>query len=110
MNTAMVWGANGGIGRALVAALKEDGWQIIAIGRDSKGLSDLTSLVLEADVSDPKAVEQAVYAAAQELDQVGLWIYAVGDIFSAPTANLSPGDWSRIKFAPGPQDRQPARM
>jgi NAD(P)-dependent dehydrogenase (short-subunit alcohol dehydrogenase family) len=92
----MVWGADGGIGGALVEALKEAGWQTIAIGRGGSSGPEHAGLVLEADVSDPKAVEQAVYSAAQEVDQVQLWIYAVGDILSAPTAELTPQDWTRI--------------
>jgi NAD(P)-dependent dehydrogenase (short-subunit alcohol dehydrogenase family) len=94
--TAMVWGAGGGIGRALVSNLKEEGWRVLAMGRHAADLEDLTSYVFEADVAQPESVEQALAAASLETDQVDLWIYAVGDIAASKVADLSPQDWQRI--------------
>ena len=39
--TALIWGANGGIGRALISQLKHQGWQVIAISRDETTIDDL---------------------------------------------------------------------
>ena len=93
---AMVWGATGGIGRALVSRLREEGWRVLAMGRHTSDLSDLTPHRFEADVADPGAVEQAVAAASQEVDQVDLWIYAAGDIKASKVAEASPESWQRI--------------
>jgi NAD(P)-dependent dehydrogenase (short-subunit alcohol dehydrogenase family) len=92
----MVWGAGGGIGRALVSTLKEEGWRVLAMGRHTADLEDLTSHVFEADVAQPESVEQALAAASLETDQVDLWIYAVGDIAASKVADVSPQDWQRI--------------
>ena len=97
--TAVVWGAGGGIGRALVEQLSDQGWKTIAISRDSSELISLTEHVIEADVAEPHDVEAAVYAAAMETDSVDLWIYAVGDITSAKVADLDIENWSRIMSA-----------
>jgi NAD(P)-dependent dehydrogenase (short-subunit alcohol dehydrogenase family) len=98
--TAMVWGAGGGIGRALVSNLKSEGWRVLAIGRHAADLDDLTSHIFEADVAQPSSVERALAAVrSQETDQVDFWIYAVGDIAASKVADASPQDWQRIMDA-----------
>ncbi len=97
--TALIWGAAGGIGKALLQKLNEQGWKTIAVTRDSSEISALTAHVIEADVADPREVEAAVYQAAMETDTVNLWIYAVGDITSAKVAELDSESWGRILSA-----------
>lgn len=99
MTTAMVWGASGGIGSALVRVLVQEGWTVVAVARHSAGLEALTPHVYEADVADEVAVQQAVRLAAQEVAAVELWVYAAGDILSAPVAGLRLADWQRILAA-----------
>lgn len=94
--TAVVWGAGGGIGRALLQKLSDQGWTTIAVARRSSGLEALATHVVEADVSEPHQVEAAVYAISMETDAVNLWIYAVGDIASARVADLDADRWNRI--------------
>ncbi len=94
--TAMVWGAGGGIGRALVSRLNEQSWRVLAMGRHTPDLSNLTPDLFEADVADPGGVERAVTMASQEVDQVDLWIYAVGDIAASKVADAAPDAWQRI--------------
>lgn len=96
MKTAMIWGAGGGIGQALVSRLREEDWRVLAMGRLTSDPGNLKSHLLEADVADPGAVERALVAARQEVDQVDLWIYAVGDIDASKVADGSPADWKRI--------------
>ena len=96
IKTAMVWGAGGGIGRALVSNLREEGWRVLAMGRHVTDLDDPTSHIFEADLAQPESVEQALAAASEEADQVDLWIYAVGDIAANKVADASPEDWQRI--------------
>jgi NAD(P)-dependent dehydrogenase (short-subunit alcohol dehydrogenase family) len=96
MSTALIWGASGGIGRALVALLHSHGWTVGAVSRHPHDLADLTDFRYEADAADAFSVQQAVYRAAQELPAVDLWLYAAGDILSSPVADLAPADWKRI--------------
>ena len=96
MPTALIFGASGGIGRALVQKLTVDGWTVGAVSRHPHDLADLTEHRFEADVTDAFAVSQAVYAAAQELPPVDLWIYAAGDILASPVAEMAPAAWERI--------------
>ncbi|MBN1135912.1 MAG: SDR family NAD(P)-dependent oxidoreductase [Anaerolineae bacterium] len=91
--TAMIWGAGGGVGRALVSRLTTEGWRVLAMGRH---LGHLTPDRFEANVADAESVEQAVAAASQQVDQVDLWIYAAGDITASKVAEDSPEAWQRI--------------
>jgi NAD(P)-dependent dehydrogenase (short-subunit alcohol dehydrogenase family) len=96
MKTAMIWGANGGIGRALVTTLSSQGWTVVAIARESAELEGLATHVLEADVSRPHDVESAVLAAGYEVEAVDLWIYTAGDITASRVDEMTPEAWQRI--------------
>jgi NAD(P)-dependent dehydrogenase (short-subunit alcohol dehydrogenase family) len=93
---AMVWGAGGGIGRALVSKLIAEDWRVLAMSRHTTDLSDLTPHFYEADVADPAAVDRAVATASQEVDQIDLWIYAAGDITASKVSEAPPDSWQRI--------------
>lgn len=96
MKTAMVWGAGGGIGRALVARLKDDGWTVLAMGRHTDRVAQLTPYRFEADVADPRAVERAMVEVGQHSSAVDLWIYAVGDIAATKVNDATPEAWQQI--------------
>lgn len=96
MKTAMVWGASGGIGRALVSNLTADGWMVLAVARHPANLTDLTPHIIEADVADPTSVQEAVATATQKVTEVDLWIYAAGDITATKVADMPPDAWKRI--------------
>ncbi len=99
MSNAMVWGAGGGIGKALVQHLVVAGWETVAISRNTAGLDALTPHVIQADPADAFAVQQAVMLAAQTLGEVDLWIYAAGDIASARVGDMAQADWQRLMDA-----------
>jgi 3-oxoacyl-[acyl-carrier protein] reductase len=95
-NNAMIWGASGGIGRALVQKLTDTGWRVTAISRHVEGLADIADSVIEADPTDKFQVQQAVMEAAQQTDSVDLLIYAAGDILAEPIADMDASTWRRI--------------
>ena len=96
MKTAMIWGASGGIGRALVATLTAQGWRVVAVAREAADLEDLAPYVFEADVSRLHEVEAAVLAAGHEVEAIDLWVYAAGDITSSRVDEMTPEAWARI--------------
>ena len=96
VQNAMVWGAGGGIGQALVSTLSQECWHVVALGRGVAGLRDLASDVIEVDVADEGAVQRAVEVAKKKADQVDLWVYSVGDIAASKVADASPDSWQRI--------------
>lgn len=93
---ALIWGADGGIGQALAGHLIDQGWTVVLTGRHPERMQNLAGLVVEADVSDPFSVQSAVSAISQEVDEVHLWIYAVGDIISSPVSQMTVQVWRRI--------------
>lgn len=95
MKTAMIWGANGGIGQALTAKLAAEGWRVAAIVRNGDDVPG-AALTIEADVTDARAMETAVLSAAYEIESIDLWIYAAGDILSAKIEAMPPEGWRRI--------------
>jgi 3-oxoacyl-[acyl-carrier protein] reductase len=95
MQNAIVWGANGDMGQALTAELAAREWAVIAVTRQQEDVPG-AQITIQADFSNERAVEAAVLAAAQEVPEVGLSIYAAGDILLAPISQMKPGEWQRI--------------
>jgi 3-oxoacyl-[acyl-carrier protein] reductase len=96
MSTALIWGASGGIGRALVEQLRTENWTIAAVSRHPDDLAALTPHRFTADVADEFAVRQAVFMVAQEVPEIDLWVYAAGDIAPGKVAELDAAAWRRI--------------
>ena len=48
-------------------------------------LADLTPHVIDADVASPYEVELAITSTSQIVDEVDLWIYAVGSVYAILT-------------------------
>jgi NAD(P)-dependent dehydrogenase (short-subunit alcohol dehydrogenase family) len=99
MSTAMIWGANGGIGRALAAHLVTNNWNVVAVTHRPTNFDNLTPHVIDADVAIPYEVQLAVTTAGQLVSEVDLWVYAAGDITSARVSETAPDDWQRIMDA-----------
>ncbi|MFM7145307.1 MAG: SDR family NAD(P)-dependent oxidoreductase, partial [Actinomycetales bacterium] len=81
--TALVTGAGRGIGAAIAAAMREQGWQVLTPPRST------------LDLAEPQSVEQYLNSiAGQVID--GLVINA-GVNNPAPLGTLSDADWARIQ-------------
>jgi 3-hydroxy acid dehydrogenase / malonic semialdehyde reductase len=93
---ALIWGAGGGMGSALVSHLRSLNWDVLAAGRGVDALEELTPYSYEADVASPFAVQAAVTRMSQEADEVSLFVYACGDILSQPVADMPQQTWQRI--------------
>lgn len=87
---ALVVGAAGGIGRACVAAMLAQGWQVHAADLDPAEIAGATTHRL--DVTDVAAVS----ALSARLGPVGAVIYAAGIVATAPIDRLDPAVWRRV--------------
>lgn len=96
MKQAMVWGAHGGIGRALINLLKAQEWTTTALSRHEQELEGVADFSIYADVADSFSVQKAVQAAAFDVSDVNLFIYTAGDIISTPVEEMKPDVWRRI--------------
>lgn len=99
VNNALIWGADGGIGQAVARLLVKEGWNVIAVGRQTHLLDNLEVVAIEADFNYPNTIQQAVYAISQEVDDISLWVYAVGDITSSKINQMTIQEWQRIMDA-----------
>jgi NAD(P)-dependent dehydrogenase (short-subunit alcohol dehydrogenase family) len=99
MDTILIWGAAGGIGRALVDVFRRENWRVLAVARDAGALTGLGIATYEADVTREDDVAAASLWAAREAGEAQLWVYAAGDILARPLAETSAGDWERIMAA-----------
>lgn len=93
--TAMIWGINGGIGNAIASLLKKNEWTVVGISRNSENAAEQFEHTFSANVSREFDVQTAVQAASFEVDQIDLWVYAIGDIETKPIAVLDIESWLR---------------
>ncbi|MCU0486028.1 MAG: SDR family NAD(P)-dependent oxidoreductase [Anaerolineales bacterium] len=94
--TALIWGANGGIGRALVSSLVAQGWQVLAAGRDTDQLEGLTEHVFDVEFLEAGSLQGAISGMSQVVEEIQLWVYAAGDITSQAVGEMSLPTWRRI--------------
>ncbi|KAB2674271.1 MAG: SDR family oxidoreductase [Verrucomicrobia bacterium] len=97
---AVVFGATGGIGSALVRQLVAEGWKVHAVARGQSRLDALaaeTGAVSHAvDVTDPAAVDAclgAVQASEGRIDGVA---HCVGSLLLKPAHNTTDADWAGV--------------
>lgn len=83
---ALVTGARGGIGRALVARLHARGLQVAAVGRDLATLAEVPADAhIQADVTTPEGAAAAVAACRDQLGAAPSWLaHAVGSTLISP--------------------------
>lgn len=96
MKTAIIWGADGGIGQALVQQLKTDKWTVVGFGRHVERFEDEVDFAYEADVANQFGVQTAVHQAALEIDKANLFIYTVGNIVHQKSPDMSPEAWTQV--------------
>ncbi|MGQ9828815.1 MAG: SDR family NAD(P)-dependent oxidoreductase [Roseiflexus sp.] len=97
MQTALIWGAAGGIGRALVNTLNENKWRVLGIARDEAALSDMDVEAYSAELSrEADVAAAALWAAQQSEGTVHLWVYAAGDMIGKPLTDTTAGELERV--------------
>jgi NAD(P)-dependent dehydrogenase (short-subunit alcohol dehydrogenase family) len=100
---ALVTGANSGIGEAAALHLAEAGARVGLFGRDLAELEQVArrinenlgyAVVVEADVSDPHQMQQAVDQLVQQLKRLDI-VFANAGVNGtwAPLAELTPDEW-----------------
>ena len=94
MKRALIIGASGGIGTALVGALTdyEPTYELTLVGRDARKLQGLSGQAVPTDVTSELEVE-ALFA---DLAPQDLIVYAAGDIQPEPLATTSADTWNRV--------------
>ncbi len=99
MKNAILWGAAGGIGKALTQKLVDEGLAVVAVSRRPSEMKALTPHVIAADVTQPSQVAAAARMAGEMLPAFDLFLYTAGDIASLKVAEMTPADWNRLLAA-----------
>lgn len=100
--TALVTGAAGGIGRAVVAALRDAGALVCAtdtaeaLARAEPSEALGAAMVLPLDIRDGEALAQAVAATEAQLGPLALAVHAAGVLATGPMLTTLPRDWQRV--------------
>lgn len=99
MKNVIIWGASGGIGKAITKTFVDEDATVVAIARHTASLEHLTPYVIQADVTQPAQITAAVQAAKQVSPLFDLFIYAIGDIAAMKVSEMNLEDWNRILTA-----------
>lgn len=108
--SALVFGARN-LGRAVIEALVERGWQVAGVARSDatlEGVRSAGALALEADVTDPASVRAALSAASEAHGPLGLVVNAAsayggdrsGPFGGGPIADAPPDAFESWAAAP----------
>ncbi|WP_033254749.1 SDR family oxidoreductase [Kitasatospora phosalacinea] len=101
----VITGASAGIGRACVGAFAARGDRLALIARGSAGLeaaaaearkAGTRAVVIEADVSDPRAVEAAAERVERELGPIDVWVNDAFTSVFAPFSEISAEEFRRV--------------
>ncbi len=95
MKKTIIWGAEGGIGEALLKAFQAEGWWAAAAARKLTSRTEEADRRAEADFTRPDQVRRAVedLVGDQELD---VFVYAAGDIASQNIGQADPERWEAV--------------
>ena len=90
---AVVTGASGGLGQAMVRELRQDGWTVALVGRDRERLQatfELDGPCIAADVSTSEGARTAVESCQREVGLPTALAHCAGTTLLAPLHRTSP--------------------
>jgi len=92
--SALIFGASGGIGSALAKRLHQSGWTVHAVSRDATKLDSLPQDIhrIEADATRPEGAEQAVEKTGK-LDAV---VNGIGSLHLKPLHRTTPMEFTEV--------------
>ncbi|WTP47286.1 2,3-dihydro-2,3-dihydroxybenzoate dehydrogenase [Streptomyces tauricus] len=102
---ALVTGAAGGIGTAVVRALASRGAVVAAVDKDPAGLADLVeksaadglkAVAFPTDITDSTRIEETVERIESELGPIDLLVNAAGVMRSGSLVDMTDADWRAI--------------
>lgn len=93
---ALIWGASGGMGSALVTHLKSQSWRVFAAARDEGRIPPEADFTYRFDASAPHTIASIPSLIAPESDGVDLMVYAVGAMRNGMLDKMSPEDYALV--------------
>lgn len=99
MKNAIIWGAAGGIGKALTKKLVNENFTVVAVSRHPTEMKLVTPHVIATDVTQSSQVIAAARMAGEMVPAFDLFLYTAGDIASTKVGEMTTLDWNRILAA-----------
>jgi 3-oxoacyl-[acyl-carrier protein] reductase len=99
MPEALIWGASGGIGSALVSLLKREGWRVFGAARDDSRIPAEVDLAVHFEAASLYSFKEAAMRVAYETDSLDLVVYSAGVMVAAAVEGVSEVDWLAVMDA-----------
>lgn len=99
MPTALVWGASGGIGRALVEQLLSQGWTVYGAARQIDNIPHGVAQRFYFEAGKLSSFHEVALLLAHEIDALDLVMYAVGGIQYTKVLELGQQNWHEMMNA-----------
>jgi len=103
LNIALVTGALGGIGRAIVRGLLQDGFRVVLVDLNQKALEEFAStlepgktLPLSCDITDPEAVERVVEKVKSVWGPIDVLVNNAGILSNHKAVQTTPEEWRKV--------------
>jgi 3-oxoacyl-[acyl-carrier protein] reductase len=96
MPTALIWGASGGIGSALVNHLHANGWVVYAAARHTENVPSAAREVFHFNAAKPDTYKEIALILAQEGIALDLVVYAAGGIQASKLEDLGADSWRAV--------------
>ena len=93
---ALIWGASGGIGSALVTHLKQNNWRVFAAARHEDRIPPQADYTYAFDADQPPSIAAVAPLIAPESDGLDLMFYAAGSLRNGLLDRLTPDDWAAV--------------
>jgi NAD(P)-dependent dehydrogenase (short-subunit alcohol dehydrogenase family) len=99
MSNALIWGASGGIGSALVRELKAQGWNVYAAARNTANIPAEADETFTFDAAKPASFREVALWLAQSGVELQLVVYAAGAIIADKLDALGAANWQAVMDA-----------
>ncbi|MBW4435678.1 MAG: SDR family NAD(P)-dependent oxidoreductase [Pleurocapsa minor GSE-CHR-MK-17-07R] len=96
MPEALIFGASGGIGAALVTTLKARGWKVYAAARDESRIPDVADTTFAFEAGKPFTFSHIAMMIAQESDGLDLVVYAAGSMQPLLVDQFDGDAWAEV--------------
>lgn len=96
MSDAMIWGASGGMGRALVEVLLQDGWRVFAAARDVTRIPNGVYRRYTFAAHDQDVIKDIAIDLAHETTGFDFWAYMAGELRADLLRKMEPAGWDDV--------------
>ena len=93
---AIITGGSQGIGAALVAAYRRQGWGVVATARTMKPAEDPDVLTVEGDIVEPETTERIIGGALRRFGRIDTLINNAGVYVSKPFTDYTAEDYALV--------------